>query len=35
MIPFSSKYLFVFEKGLLPKNPRSAENGDGCAEQIT
>jgi hypothetical protein len=34
-IQFSSKYLLVLEKGLLQKNQRSAENGDGCAEHIT
>jgi hypothetical protein len=28
------KNVFVFEKGLLPKNPLRAENGDGCAEVI-
>ena len=26
---------FVLEKGLLPKNPFLAENGDGCADSIT
>ena len=28
------KKSFVLENGLLPKNPRYADNGDGCADSI-
>ena len=31
-IPFSSRYRLVFEKGLLPKNPRYADKGLGCGD---
>lgn len=31
---FFIKKLFVFEKGLLPKNPEFAENGLGCGLSI-
>ena len=34
-IPLLIRKLFVFENGLLPKNPLYAENGDGWADSIT
>lgn len=34
-IPLLFKNSFVFENGLLPKNPLYAENGEGCADSIT
>ena len=33
-IPLEIRKAFVFEKGLLPKKPLYAENGEGCGASI-
>ena len=33
--PTETRYLFTFENGFEPKNPRCADRGDGCGDFTT